>query len=554
MRITALGHAGFFVESDQALVVTDPWLSPTGAFDSAWMQLPRNHHLADSVRQTLGNDPRARYLYVSHEHRDHFDPEFLASLPNRDVTVVLARFGRTALREQMQRLGFERIVVLEDGERLEIPGGYLRMWSSDESINRDSALLVRLDGQGFLDLNDCKIHDRLEQIVREEPVDVFTAQFSGAIWHPTSYDIDRKSYEAISRAKAYGKFEAVARAIATVKPRRFLASAGPVAFLDPELIHINFQPTNIFPRADRFFKYLRGRLRDACPTLADPMPGDRLDVETDTLSPLGTERYTEASFEGYIQEYALRMRPVFEQRRRELPREELFLRFEQLREALSEKLRALSVADRVRFTLFAAFRELPQRILRVDFAAGEVTEVPSISAPSTYVFLVNAADFAPVLDRRMGWEEFLLSCRQTLRRSPDRYDSVLHGYLANEVEDLPEFSEQIRAREGRNERLVVEAGGQQYSVRRYCPHQGADLAEAWIQGNRYLVCPRHRWRFDLHDAGRCGSEDATVDAQPCGPGGEAREEEAPGPREEAAPRQREETAGNYGFGDLRLPG
>ena len=45
MRITYLGHAGFCVETSQATVIMDPWLSPTGAFDAAWFQFPRNHHL-----------------------------------------------------------------------------------------------------------------------------------------------------------------------------------------------------------------------------------------------------------------------------------------------------------------------------------------------------------------------------------------------------------------------------------------------------------------------------------------------------------------------------
>ena len=53
MRITFLGHAGFVVETEGAIVVADPWLSPSGAFDSAWMQFPQNHHLAALVREKL---------------------------------------------------------------------------------------------------------------------------------------------------------------------------------------------------------------------------------------------------------------------------------------------------------------------------------------------------------------------------------------------------------------------------------------------------------------------------------------------------------------------
>ena len=513
MEITALGHAGFLVESGEVVLVADPWLSPEGAFDSGWMQLPRNHQLAPMVREKLSTDARQKFIYISHEHRDHFDPEFIASLPTRDVTVILGRFGRSALKDAIAALGFERIVVLDDGGKLPLPGGYARVWTVDQGVNRDSALLVRLGRYSFLDLNDCKIHDRLEQLVREEGrIDVFTAQFSGAIWHPTSYQYPRKTYEAISRRKLFSKFEAVARAIETLRPRRYLASAGPVAFLDPDLLHINFESVNIFPRAPRLFQYLSGRLKEATPTLGEPAPGDVLHVATDELEARGTERVTDETFEAYIHQYARDMSPVFEARRRTLSRDELLRRFEQLRAILQAKLDALTVSDRVLFPLYVAFRELPQRILRVDFAGRAIEEVPAIDTERAYVFIASAGDLVPVLERKMGWEEFLLSCRQQMRRTPDLYDAILHGYLALELEDLPSFCEQIRAAEAQKQRVEIEAGGRRYSIRRFCPHQGADLSQGWIQDNRYLVCPRHRWMFDLEDGGRCRANSVTCEA------------------------------------------
>ena len=81
MQITYLGHAGFCVETSQSIVIMDPWMSPTGAFDSAWFQFPCNHHLAALVQEKLQNTTKHRYVYISHEHKDHFDLPFLNSLP-----------------------------------------------------------------------------------------------------------------------------------------------------------------------------------------------------------------------------------------------------------------------------------------------------------------------------------------------------------------------------------------------------------------------------------------------------------------------------------------
>ena len=41
------------VETSHATLIMDPWLSPTGAFDSSWFQFPRNHHLSAFVESKL---------------------------------------------------------------------------------------------------------------------------------------------------------------------------------------------------------------------------------------------------------------------------------------------------------------------------------------------------------------------------------------------------------------------------------------------------------------------------------------------------------------------
>ena len=256
-----LGHAGFCLETAEVVVVTDFWLSPRGAFDSSWFQFPRNHDLAPLVRKKLGADGRAKFVYVSHEHKDHFDPEFLATLTGLNFTYVVPRFRRTALRDLIAKLPSAGVVAVGDRGTVPIPGGFLKLYLDDTELNRDSALLVRVGSGSFLNMNDCKLHDELERIAREDgPVDMLAAQFSGATWHPTCYDYSPEHYAEVSRKKMISKFEAVARAIQTIGPRVYVPSAGPPCFLDPMLLPINFEPTSIFPHAWRFTAWLDRRL------------------------------------------------------------------------------------------------------------------------------------------------------------------------------------------------------------------------------------------------------------------------------------------------------
>lgn len=528
MQITFLGHAGFLVETQHALVVADPWVSPLGAFDSAWMQFPRNHDLAPMVREKLEHSPKERFLYISHEHKDHYDPDFLRTLTKRDFTVVIGRFRRTVLRDDFEAYGARRVITCEDSQEVPFKGGYLKLFLTDSGTNRDSALLVQADGQCFLNLNDCKIHDRLPVIVAEEgPIDVFTAQFSGAIWHPTCYDYSREEYAEHSRQKRGSKFEAVARAMETVQPRVYLASAGPACFLDPSLFHINLEPVNIFPRASELFTFLQHRLAGKTPRLLEPMPGDVLDAGIGDMVSLVPERVTDENVSQYLRSYAALQTRIFRERRRNMMLEEVDRIHLRLREEMQQKLDAFSLADRVMTPLYLGLIELPGQLIRVDFRSRRVEVVSEVRDLSRYTLISSAADIVRVLDRKLNWEDFLLSFRFRASRSPDVYDASLHNFLAAEVEDLRAMCDTTLATESRKERTVVTAGGQRYAVNRFCPHQGADLREGWIEEGRYLVCPRHRWRFDLRDGGSCGTNGCSIKAEPLGKEKDEDKHEAP---------------------------
>src|SRR5438132_1570501 len=114
MRMTYLGHAGFCVETPAFVLVMDPWLSPSGAFDSAWFQFPCNHHLAAPVRALLADPSRPRFVYISHEHRDHLDLDFLKTLPCGELTFIIPRFRRRAFRNHIENLHPGRIVECLD--------------------------------------------------------------------------------------------------------------------------------------------------------------------------------------------------------------------------------------------------------------------------------------------------------------------------------------------------------------------------------------------------------------------------------------------------------
>jgi UDP-MurNAc hydroxylase len=79
-------------------------------------------------------------------------------------------------------------------------------------------------------------------------------------------------------------------------------------------------------------------------------------------------------------------------------------------------------------------------------------------------------------------------------------------------DDLDWFCRRLLSIEDKQERIVKEVNGTRYAVDRYCPHQGGDLQQAWVEEGRFLTCPRHGWQFDLEKGGECHNNDGTIHA------------------------------------------
>jgi len=513
MNITYLGHAGFCVETSNVIIVIDPWLSSGGAYDSAWFQFPCNHHLAEDVQRKLADTSKERYVYISHEHKDHFDPEFLNSLRSRNFKFIVPCFRRAALRTALADYQCDGVIACANEQEISIPGGFIKLYLVDTELNRDSTILIRANNCSFLNVNDCKIYDRLAAIVAEQaPIDVLAAQFSGATWHPTCYDYSREIYEKISKTKMLGKFETVARGIETVRPRVFLPSAGPPCFLDSMLFPLNFEIVNIFPRVSTFRRFLDERLRGLPTHWPEIMPGDLLNAKTGEFVTRVQDRVSEANVESYLKVYAAAYENRFAELRKGHKPEVVSRLLERLSNELNRKLEGFILHKRIDVPLYFGFSDLKGEMLRVDFLNKNIERVSRISDGRYYSISAPSWQIRRVLEGDLTWEEFALTFRMRLKREPDLYRTLIQAFLIMEAEDIPWFCARTLDMESNQGRLVIQSVGRRYLVDRFCPHEGADLKEGWVDDERYVVCARHGWRFDLTNGGRCTTNGTSVHA------------------------------------------
>ena len=182
---------------------------------------------------------------------------------------------------------------------------------------------------------------------------------------------------------------------------------------------------------------------------------------------------------------------------------------------LRSKLKNFEIEQEMNVILEFSLIEIEDTSIFVNFSNNsiEINKKNSIkNSAQTYEISSSIRDVGRLLDGILNWEDFMLSFRHKLKRSPDIYQVAINGFLTMEKEDVPEFINNLMRLQNQRERITVEAGGVLYSIDKFCPHQGSDLTTHQIEDERFLICPKHRWSFDLENEGKATNADATINA------------------------------------------
>lgn len=513
MKVSYFGHACFALEKGNTLLLTDPWLNSEGAFTSSWFQYPYNHHLRDGILNKL--KAYDSYIYISHAHKDHCDYDFL-----RDASPFVEKFILPDYKDQEFYQSFkrtynsEKLTTLKDAQTLNLGALKATIFLDDGLINEDSAILVSDGNTQLLNLNDCKIHDRLSWIKSEfGKIDVLAAQFSGATWHPHSYIYEPDKEASIANRKKLGKFRATKNAINDSEASAFIPSAGPATFLDPVLSKMVESEVTIFASNQEFETFLHRFETDI--HFLSMYPGQFVDISKNTdytLSPADdiALKHQSMSREAYLDWYRDRVGINFDALN--TPSRPLSNLFEDFGREILRRVKLAGIGAGIKQELYLGIQELPDRIWHIDFANITVESIQAADIPDEfYKVTYPAAEVERRLDGRMNWEDLAITFRARAERVPDSYSTYINAFLFVNDEKLASIISYFKEIENRCERINVEVDGTQFEIDRYCPHQGADLKYGWAENGSW-ICPRHRWEFALEDGGKCKQAKETINA------------------------------------------
>ena len=232
MQVTYLGHACILLECDGTHILMDPWLTdPT--YHGTWWHYPP---LQVGVRDL----PKIDFLYVSHEHPDHFDPPTLAQL-DKDTHVVIADFARKRFRDRLAQLGFKRITELAFGRPFQCNGSRLtvELIPPDRAWD-DSAILLKAGDLTVLNVNDCHLDDAtLSALGEAHRIDLAFLTFTGASQYPNCFSFPLESKLERYRRSKIEHLEEFVHWARLLKTKRAVPAAGNFALLAEDQLFMN---------------------------------------------------------------------------------------------------------------------------------------------------------------------------------------------------------------------------------------------------------------------------------------------------------------------------
>ena len=503
MQVTSIGHAGFRIDTAAGSVLCDPWVNP--AYFGSWFVFPDNSALDWDA---LGD---CDYLYVSHLHKDHFDPRLLAEHINKDAVVLLPDYPVPDLKRELERLGFTRFVETTDSvkQRVSGPKGDLDVMiislraPADGPIG-DSGIVISDGTTTLFNMNDSRpltLDALTEQFGH---VDVHMLQYSGAIWYPMVYDMPARAKEAFGTQKRQRGMDRCRQYIADVGATWVIPSAGPPCFLDPDLRSLNDDhgdPSNIFPDQMVFLDQMRrhghhGGLLMIPGSVAD-FSGAQLNSLTHPLPVAAIEEIFTTGKAAYIASYAERMAPVLAAEKAawapavgEPLLEALRVRFEPLMLASDQICDGIGYPVELKIGAETVVLDFPKRTVRE----------PVADEKFRYGF-----DIAPELVRTVlrddepDWvNTIFLSTRFNAWRVGG-YNEYLYTFFKCLTEERIAYADGWFAEAHDDTSTIVLDG---WETQRRCPHLKADLSRFGVVDGTTLTCNLHGWQWDLN-TGRC---------------------------------------------------
>ncbi|MDP3559148.1 MAG: MBL fold metallo-hydrolase, partial [Legionellaceae bacterium] len=173
MKLEFVSHSSMIVTTEDSVIWSDPWLFGK-AFNDSWSLFPDAHFRNENFNLI-------NYIWISHEHPDHFHIPTLKSLPDffkATVTVLFQKNNSNKVSDALRKFGYKNIVLLPHQKFVKITPK-TTVWNYQVG-QMDSVLGIISPEKVLLNLNDAEINVYDSKIIKKTlgNIDVLLNQYS----------------------------------------------------------------------------------------------------------------------------------------------------------------------------------------------------------------------------------------------------------------------------------------------------------------------------------------------------------------------------------------
>lgn len=240
MRVAHYGNACFSLFHQGVHILCDPWLEAP-AVAGGWEKFPPTEIRVRDI-------PKPDYLYISHIHSDHCEPETLAKLDKETPVIGLSR-QPAYLERMLHQQGFRNLRLVPEGRPTEIAPGF-RVETFAATFNHAVAEVI--DSSAIFDFGGCVVlncNDNLpeepfcREVAKRYPrIDLAFLPCTGGGSFPAMYgNFSDSEKEAIIARVLDQKAEVFGRAVDLLRPKMIVPVAGGYAVRGLHHPKVNWQ-------------------------------------------------------------------------------------------------------------------------------------------------------------------------------------------------------------------------------------------------------------------------------------------------------------------------
>jgi L-ascorbate metabolism protein UlaG (beta-lactamase superfamily) len=518
-ELVFLGHAGFLLRNNDVGLLMDPWIYGF-SFLGSWQIYPyENRESKLNKLYSLLDSVEKLYIWISHEHSDHFDRWFLREIESSSIasiSYVIPAFPGNNLKRELAKLNISNAIELKDLDTLSISGfGELHLLQESPYYSEHSSLLAITDNLSVFHNSDSTLDSPKLQYVktRLSSLDIYIGQYgpSSPFPHVMEWPLaDKIPYIEQHIEWAFARYKA---AVDILSPSLGLLCAGPALAqsldgktsgnykLTPTYLsslkgdHIIPETYSSYCISDTNHTQISRQLKSTISSkISIPsnlmLPIDRINAYISDHGFISDNATSSIAQSGFPVEYL-------------------------------ERLKSLTpFVNRDFVFVIQGIRNIGSGCHMLSFIHSEFTYAyhTCIDEQSINLSLVNAPNYniirlpSAILDlflcKRITWDEISYSRYYSIHQTIEGYmPLIIQAFRCIHNEGLYKaFLEgQLSAKSNLFLQLpYTDIDGQKCTakIKQFCPHQNYNLKSSHSISGHVLTCPMHGHRFRL-DTGEC---------------------------------------------------